>query len=189
MRLYSPFDGKHELSHRCFRSRKHVTALFMEAEDNNSFKNIQVKLQYNLEPTSLKGGVLHIPDEEEECRPCTTEELAKAYCESDLVARGTLTAVQQQYVDTEAAELTFRITRVLRQVAQETEGNETVDVATLKSVRVRVPAVCDARHGRGEFAIMAKRRFEDFVLVCAPRLEEWAQAVREMSSAPCVLNS
>lgn len=48
---------------------------------------------------------------------------------------------------------------------------------------------CDARHGLGEFVIMAKRRLGDLVLVCAPRLEAWAEAVREMDTAPCVLNS
>lgn len=48
------------------------------------------------------------------------EELAKAYCQSDLVARGTISAVQQQ-PDLEAAELVVRITKILRQVVQETE--------------------------------------------------------------------
>lgn len=58
-----------------------------------------------------------------------------------------------------------------------------------KSVRVRVPVACDARHGLGEFVIMAKRRLGDLILVCAPKLEIWAQAVREMNTAPCILNS
>lgn len=118
--IYSPSDGKHELSHRCFRSRKYVAALYMEAEDDYSFKRAKVKLQYDLEPNSLKGGALHIPDEEEECRPCSMEELAKAYCQSDLVARGTISAVQKQF-DLEAAELVVRVTKILRQVVQEAE--------------------------------------------------------------------
>jgi len=49
--------------------------------------------------------------------------------------------------------------------------------------------VCDARHGLGEFVIMAKRRLGDLTLVCAPRLEAWVQIVREMDNAPCVLHS
>ncbi|EFN83390.1 meteorin-like protein [Harpegnathos saltator] len=184
--LYSPSDGKHELSHRCFHSRKLIAALYMEAEDDYSYKREKVRLQYDLEPNSLKGGALHIPEEEEECRPCSMEELAKAYCQSDLVARGTVSAVQQRF-DLEAEELVLRVTKILRQVVQETEGNETVSAK--KSVRVRVPAACDARHGLGEFVIMAKRRLGDLILVCAPRLEAWANAVREMDTAPCVLNS
>ncbi|XP_014479257.1 PREDICTED: meteorin-like protein [Dinoponera quadriceps] len=183
--LYSPTDGKHELSHRCFRSRKHMAALYMEAEDDFSYRRAKVRLQYDLEPNSLKGGALHLPDEEEECRPCSMEELARAYCQSDLVARGTVSAVQQQ-LDLEAAELVLRVTKILRQVVQETEGET---VLTKRNVRVRVPTACDARHGLGEFVIMAKRRLGDLILVCAPRLEAWAQAVREMDTAPCVLNS
>ncbi|XP_012214679.1 meteorin-like protein isoform X2 [Linepithema humile] len=187
--LYSPSDGKHESSHRCFRSRKHIVALYMEAEDDYSFKNAKVKLQYDLESNSLKGNMLHITDEEEDCRPCSMEELAKAYCQSDFVARGTVTAVQQQ-PELNAAELLLRVTKILR-VIQEAESNESVDtiMSFKKNVRVRVALACDARHGLGEFVIMAKRRLGDLILVCAPRLEVWAQAVQEMDAAPCVLNS
>ncbi|XP_011167266.1 meteorin-like protein [Solenopsis invicta] len=186
--LYSPSDGKHELSHRCFRSQKRMTALYMEAEDDYSFKSAKVKLQYDLEPNSVKGGTLRVPDEEEECRPCTMEELAKAYCQSDLVAKGTVTAVEQN-PEMDTAELILRATKILRYVAQEAEGNE-IDITSFKkNVRVRVPMVCDARHGLGEFVIMAKRRLGDLTLVCAPRLEAWMQIVREMDNAPCVLHS
>ncbi|KYM97882.1 Meteorin-like protein, partial [Cyphomyrmex costatus] len=185
--LYSPSDGKHELTHRCFRSRKHTAALYMEAEDDYSFKNTKVKLQYDLEPNSVKGGTLRVPDEEEDCRPCSMEELAKAYCQSDLVAKGTVTDVEQNpKMDT--SELILRVTKILRYIAQEAEGNE-IDASLKKSVRVRIPMVCDARHGLGEFVIMAKRRLGDLTLVCAPRLEAWMQIVHEMDNAPCVLHS
>ncbi|XP_072745597.1 meteorin [Anoplolepis gracilipes] len=186
--IYSPSDGKHENSHRCFRSREHVAALYMEAEDY-SFKSTKVKLQYDLDSNSPKGSVLHAPDEEEECRPCSMEELANAYCQSDLVATGIVTAVEQNFkLDT--AELVLRVNKILRQV-QEAENNENIDitVSSKRSIRVRVAMVCDARHGPGEFVIMAKRRLGDLILVCAPRLETWEQIVQEMDTAPCVLNS
>lgn len=118
--IYSPSDGKHERSHRCFRSRRHTAALYMEAEDDYSFRSAQVKLQYDLEPSSVKGGTLRVPDEEEECRPCSMEELAKAYCQSDLVAKGTVTAVEQNY-ELDTAELILRPTKILRYVPQEAE--------------------------------------------------------------------
>ncbi|XP_077254979.1 meteorin [Temnothorax americanus] len=187
--VYSPSDGKHVLSHRCFRSRKRTAALYMEAEDDYSFKSAKVKLQYDLEPNSVKGGTLRVPDEEEECRPCSMEELAKAYCQSDLVAEGTVTAVEQNF-EMDTAELILRATKILRYVPQEAEGNEIDVTASLKkSIRVRVPMACDARHGLGEFVIMAKRRLGDLTLVCAPRLEAWEEIVRDMDNAPCVLHS
>lgn len=99
-----------------------MAALYIEAEDDYSFKSTKVKLQYDLESSSPKGGMLHVPDEEEECRPCSMEELAKAYCQSDMVARGTVTAVEQQF-NLDAAELVLRVTKILRQV-QEAEVNK-----------------------------------------------------------------
>lgn len=116
--IYSSSDGKHENSHRCFRWQRRV-ALFMEAEDDYSFKNTKVKLQYELESASPKGGVLHVSDEEEECRPCSMEELANAYCQSDLVATGTITAIEQQ-IHLDTAELVLSVNKILRQI-QETE--------------------------------------------------------------------
>lgn len=61
--------------------------------------------------------------------------------------------------------------------------------ASKKNIRVRVPLVCNARHGPGEFMIMAKRRLGDLVLICAPKLETWKETVQEIDSAPCVLTS
>ncbi|EFN68143.1 Meteorin [Camponotus floridanus] len=185
--IYSPSDGKHENSHRCFRWQKRV-ALFMEAEDDYSFKNNKVKLQYEIESASSKGCVLHVSDEEEECRPCSMEELANAYCQSDLVARGTITAVEEQiYLDT--AELVLNVNKILRHV-QETENNENTNItASKKNIRVRVPLMCKARHGPGEFIIMAKRRLGDLVLICAPTLETWKETIQEIDNAPCVLTS
>ncbi|XP_033213101.1 meteorin-like protein [Belonocnema kinseyi] len=178
--VYSPNDGKHEGYHRCFYSNGQLAALYVEADEPSSGKS-KVKLQYDLEK--------HEDEEEAECRPCSKEELATAYCQSDLVARGTVSAVEKR-PDLEAAELVLRVTKTLRRV-DENEDNE-VDASNSrlqKEVRVRVPTTCDARHGQGEFVIMAKKRLGDLTLACAPRLETWAEAVREMESAPCVLRS
>lgn len=194
--VYSPRDGKHEASHRCFIAKKQPAALYVEAEESFvvSGERQRAKLQYDLEVRYVRdrdGKSRRFNDEEEEdCRPCSMDELAKAYCQSDLVARGTVSAVQKQ-PNLEAAELVLRITKTLRQI-EETEGSNDIDddeSSDRRNVRVRVPTACDARHGLGEFVIMAKRRLGDLVLVCAPRLETWVKAVRELESAPCVLRS
>lgn len=194
--VYSPRDGKHEDAHRCFHAKKQPAAFYIEAEEDGSSINDRrdTRLQYDLE-------LRHVDhrqelrrfndDEDNDCRPCSMEELAAAYCQSDLVARGTVSAVQRQ-PSLEAAELVVGITKTLRRVDETdvTETNEVIDFTEpRKSIRVRVPTACDARHGQGEFVIMAKRRLGDLVLVCAPRLETWAKAVRELESAPCVLRS
>ncbi|XP_012271881.1 meteorin-like protein isoform X2 [Orussus abietinus] len=190
--LYAPGDGKHEALHRCFHSRGRVAGLFVEADSDGKFIAVgkgvsksRVELKYDLEASNR----LEIEEEEVECRPCTKEELAKAYCQSDLVARGTVSAVEAR-PELEIAELVIGLTKTLRRV-EETEDNEieSGDIDFRKEVRVRVPASCDARHGQGEFVIMAKRRLGDLTLACAPRLEAWAEAVRELGTAPCVLRS
>lgn len=185
--IYSPRDGKHMALHRCFYSRGRQAALYVEADKPIPSVGELVKLQYDLERHSdLRSG--NELDDEAECRPCSQEELAKAYCQSDLVARGTISAVEDR-PDLESAELVLRITKTLRRV-EESEDNE-IDSGDPRSaeIRVRVPTVCDARHGHGEFVIMAKRRLGDLTMACAPRLETWAEAVRELASPPCVLRS
>ncbi|XP_012268498.2 meteorin-like protein [Athalia rosae] len=178
--VYAPGDGKHESLHRCFHSRGPIAALYVEADEPTTGRS-RVKLQYDLEFS-------HLIDDEGECRPCSKEELAKAYCQSDLVARGMVRAVERR-PDLDAAELILRVTKMLRRV-DEADDNE-VDSSEVrrKEVRIRVPSSCDARHGHGEFVIMAKKRLGDLTLVCAPRLETWAEAVRELQTAPCVLKS
>lgn len=105
--VYAPGDGKHEGLHRCFHSRGPVAALYVEADEPATGPS-KVKLQYHLEFS-------HPVDDEGECRPCSKEELAKAYCESDLVARGTVRAVERR-PDLDAAELVLRVTKMLRRV-------------------------------------------------------------------------
>ncbi|XP_043667186.1 meteorin-like protein isoform X1 [Vespula pensylvanica] len=188
--VYSPRDGKNEASHRCFYTKKQRTALYVEADELTANNN-RAKLQYDVEPFVVNHSTPDESDEEAECRPCSMEELAEAYCQSDLVARGTVTAVQRK-PELEAAELIFRITKTLHRV-EETETNEVFSILPNphleKSIRVRVSSACDARHGQGEFVIMARRRLGDLTLVCAPRLETWAEAVRESITAPCLLKS
>ncbi|CAK9834381.1 Meteorin-like protein [Anthophora retusa] len=193
--VYSPRDGKHKATHRCFYAKKQPAALYVEAEETVSGERHDAKLQYDLELRYIddrQGGRSRRFDdeEEEECRPCSMDELAKAYCQSDLVARGTVSAVQKQ-PNLEAAELVLGVTKILRRI-EENESNYDADVTDFhdrRNVRIRVPTACDARHGQGEFVIMAKRRLGDLVLVCAPRLETWAKVVRELETAPCVLRS
>lgn len=202
--LYTPRDGKHKSSHRCFyaTSNKQPAALYIEAEEQPISGELQyVILQYDLEVrrrrrrrrvANDKDGrySLYNEEEEEDCRPCSVEELAKAYCQSDFVVRGTVSAVENR-LNLEAAELVVTITKTLRRV-EENEGSNDADVVEShdrRNVRVRVSSACDARHGQGEFVIMAKRRLGDLILVCAPRLETWAITVRELETAPCVLRS
>lgn len=104
--VYSPNDGKHESYHRCFRSNGKLAALYVEADESSpDYKWKVVQLQYDLEREEKK--------EENECMPCSKEELAKTYCQSDLVARGTLSAVEKK---TDLDDLVLRVTKILSDI-------------------------------------------------------------------------
>lgn len=54
------------------------------------------------------------------------------------------------------------------------------------------PLHCSTAHERGEFVFMGRRRFEEMMVICAPRLAEWAATVERLQrsgEAPCVLTS
>lgn len=54
------------------------------------------------------------------------------------------------------------------------------------------PLHCATAHERGEFVFMGRRRFEEMMVICAPRLAEWAATVERLQrsgEAPCVLSS
>lgn len=104
--IYAPGDEKHESLHRCFRSRGQTAALYVEADEPFPGR-AEVKLQYDLEKQDS--------DEEAECKPCSTEELATAYCQSNLVARGTISVVEKR-PELGASELVLRVTKTLRRV-------------------------------------------------------------------------
>lgn len=101
--VYSPNDGKHKSYHRCFHSNGQLAALYVEADEpSREYNRRIVELQYDLEKQEEQ--------EETECRPCSKEELAKTYCQSDLVARGTVSAVEKK---TDLDDLVLRVTKIL----------------------------------------------------------------------------
>ena len=54
------------------------------------------------------------------------------------------------------------------------------------------PRHCLVSPGEGEFVFMGRRRFDEMMLICAPRLDEWARLVQKFTTtnqAPCILAS
>lgn len=46
---------------------------------------------------------------------------------------------------------------------------------------------CRPAVGPGEFVFMARAKFDELALRCAPRLEEWRQAVKADQAPGCIL--
>lgn len=58
--------------------------------------------------------------------------------------------------------------------------------------KFHTPTQCSPSHGEGEFVFIGRKRFDEVMLICAPRLEEWAhisRKVNESNTAPCILFS
>lgn len=62
----------------------------------------------------------------------------------------------------------------------------------LDEFKFHTPTHCSPSQGEGEFVFIGRKRFDELMLICAPRLEEWAYISRKMNesnTAPCILLS
>lgn len=72
--------------------------------------------------------------------------------------------------------------------------NHSAEIASgdLAALTFHTPLHCATEHEDGEFVFMGRRRFEEMMVVCAPRLQEWAAIVDRLNNsdnAPCILSS
>lgn len=62
----------------------------------------------------------------------------------------------------------------------------------ISDLSFHTPLHCSTSHDDGEFVFMGRRRFEEMMIICSPRLDEWARIVNQLSdqdSAPCILRT
>ncbi|XP_014275845.1 meteorin-like protein [Halyomorpha halys] len=181
-KIYSPNTTTHM---RCFQSRGGQAALYVEAATDEVVAHRPVaEFAYDLQP--LPKGKVYDPNEE--CRPCTKDEMIHAYCTSEIVTRGIIQRVQPVDDETDLSEIVVKETKRLRSSGLEWGGeNEVVD-----RTMVGVARHCGAAHGEGEMVIMARRKLGRLVLICAPRHSEWHAIVRQPAvrdAAHCLLAS
>ncbi|XP_045463340.1 meteorin-like protein [Harmonia axyridis] len=196
LKLYSHNDGSTKTI-RCFNSKKGQAAIYVEALENDGVSKIVADIEYDLQP--LPRGI-HSYDPNEECRPCTSEELAHAFCTSDLVTRGIIHGVEQHHTE-ELSQMSVKITKLIRNTVEETFSNKDVETNEIpeneydeadKKITISVAQHCGVAHGVGEFVFMARRKLGGLRLQCAPRLEDWAKLISTLSEegkAHCVLRS
>ncbi|PNF26546.1 Meteorin-like protein, partial [Cryptotermes secundus] len=196
--LFSAEDGAPVQLVRCFHSRGGQAALYVEAATSKTdFTKEVASLTYDLEALP-RGAAAYDPSEE--CRPCTKEEMAHAFCTSDLVARGIIRSIENKE-ELEVSQLTVKLTKLLRQSTEDNvsfsstsvdDSNSVVMGNSDEEVFLNVALHCGARRGTGEFVFMARRKLGDLALSCAPRLEDWVNIVRKINkegTAHCVLKS
>lgn len=196
LHLYANNDGSAK-SIRCFNSKNYQAAIYVEAEEDDGVEKSVFEVEYDLQ--SLPRGS-HAYDPSEECRPCTNEELAHAFCTSDLVTRGTIDGVEN-FHDEELSQMSIKVTKLIRRTEDDdvsydedikTNAIPIDDVAPAEKITLYVSQRCGVSHGVGEFIFMARRKLGDLTLQCAPRLEDWAHISNMLTKegkAHCVLRS
>lgn len=103
----------------------------------------------------------------------------------------------QERVDLETNEIIVGKTKVLRDTDNARLANENASAARRSdwqqhTISYHTHRHCPTAPGAGEFVFIGRLRFNEIMLVCAPRLEEWANIVykyEQKNAAPCILIS
>lgn len=112
------------------------------------------------------------------------------------MTRGIIHGVEN-HDELEVSQMAVKVTKLIRHTVDDafTTDNSIPDESahdSLQEVTLHVAQHCGVSHGIGEFVFMARRKLGDLTLQCAPRLEDWALLVNQLSEegkAHCVLRS
>ncbi|XP_065338568.1 meteorin-like protein [Cloeon dipterum] len=176
-------------SYKCAQSQNGQVVLFVDTVAGAPERDLS--FLYHLEQLPLNG----VYNPENECKPCTMEEMAKAFCTSDFVARGRIVRTYQNNALKQTT-LLVQVTKSLRSLQDDPtlsdEEIENVIPAPLDENKVHlvIGQHCGAHQGEGEFVFMARRKLGDLTLTCAPTLGEWIRVSKRLNrkdSTECIL--
>ncbi|KAL7648450.1 UNVERIFIED_CONTAM: hypothetical protein RMT77_000356 [Armadillidium vulgare] len=211
--LYSKGDDQPKERIRCFTSYHGLVALYLEADPSVGFSDLKASFEYDLQALP-KGSAF---DPLEECRPCSAAELVQFYCSADFAAKGFIISTEDDAL-LQQTKVVLAASKVFQQTApvfskekspsslRKKKSHSTIDFNEdlhLNSIsnekltesqmlfgHLFMPIECGARSGAGEFMVLGNMRFDQPVLRCAPRIEEWEKIVKNAQDrAHCVLES
>ncbi|OWF42396.1 Meteorin-like protein [Mizuhopecten yessoensis] len=146
--------------------------LYLETERLQHQSGVQkVTFHYVMEP--IRSNRLLYNPMEEECRPCDPRELVRAYCSSDFVVTGKMTAVTH-LDDLDRTKMDVEVTRVIRQ-----KGQLFTYFREDQSLRgsMVAPRHCGVEYGVGDFLFTGYLRLGHMAISCSPYLSEWRQVL------------
>ncbi|KAL3876682.1 hypothetical protein ACJMK2_034486 [Sinanodonta woodiana] len=112
----------------------------------------------------------------EECRPCSEDEILKAYCSSDFVVVGSMSELTQNR-ERQMLEIHADISQIVRQ------KGSLFNRADRKSKNLQgiisVPAHCGVVYGSGTFLFTGRIKLGQMRLGCAPYFEKWLEIVEK----------
>lgn len=195
--IYSPDDGKSRDRLRCFDSHHGQIALYVQAdlpsEGSTSLGDGKLALfSYDLEFSHDDG--------EDECRPCSNEELITAYCTSDIVYHGNMLHLRD-HPKVGFTEINVNIKKVVRQslLSELPSGDNSISHyseeaspswsfgpdASLPTdenrTNIYISDKCQVRIGYEDFLFMINSKLGYNIIKCAPRYQQWVDLVKNNS--------
>ncbi|CAG0895186.1 unnamed protein product [Cyprideis torosa] len=192
--LASPQDPEPSSLPRCFMSRGGQAVLYLEADvgpssppSNGSQR--QVVFHYDLEtvqdPVAFGSG-------NEECRPCDSNELVQAFCNSEFVARGRIVSVtkdenmQRNNIQVIANHI-FRQTgaAIFSDNVQPSPPPPSTQIPSSvgrQTATLHFPGSCSVRPTlphEDEYVFMGRMKLGDPFIKCSATLSEWIRVMRK----------
>jgi hypothetical protein len=169
-KIYSNDDGQHPDSTRCFVSHDGQVSLYLEADQFEPLIAREAfQFSYHLEPVTSKSELIA----DEECRPCTDEEMHTFFCKSDFIVRGTISALQNNEA-LERTELTIKATKVYKTSNPIASPASLIAKSGDKLIVLHRPLRCNSKAGQGsEFLFMGNWVLGNPVVKCAPKVSYW----------------
>lgn len=142
--------------------------LYIESEVVEDIASKKVMFQYDI-TTDVQ------PDENsvEVCRPCSEDEILKAYCSSDFVIVGGMKSVQHMEM-TDKSQIDVEVSQIIRQTGHHFTRPQRD--AALKGI-ILAPKKCGVVRGDGLFLMTGRVRLGQLTMGCAPYLEDWEAIV------------
>lgn len=109
----------------------------------------------------------------EECRPCSEEEILKAYCSSDFVVVGSMESVNH-HDDIGKTKIEVEVAQIIRHT-----GSHFSRLRRDSPLRgtILAPRKCGVTKGDGLFLMTGRVRLGELTMGCAPYLDEWESIV------------
>lgn len=142
--------------------------LYLESEVSEDIASKRVVFQYDITTGSQ-------PDESsiEECRPCSEDEILKAYCSSDFVVVGSMESVVHME-EIEKTKIDVHVSQIIRQTGL--HFTRPRRDAALQGT-ILAPRKCGVVKGNGLFLMTGRVRLGQLTMGCAPYLHEWESIV------------
>ncbi|KAL4240234.1 hypothetical protein ACF0H5_001028 [Mactra antiquata] len=159
-------EGK---SHEICVEAMNSVVLYLEPEYKENIGYQKILFQYD----SAK-----IPEHEEpsieDCRPCSEDEILKAYCSSDFVVVGSMNDVQHKD-EIEKTHIIVDVSQIIRQTGS--HFNRLRRDSPYLQGTIVAPRKCGIAKGDGTFLMTGRVRLGDLTMGCAPYIDEWETIV------------